>query len=91
MKHLQECVIAPIKKQRTATDQSDVAQMRTLLIAKEFENETLKMQLKILVSSMKELEEETDEYEQDVAEAWRDATARIRRMREVNIPFLQQL
>jgi len=52
-----------------------------VLVAIRQENRMLKVHIKTLHASMEELEMECDEYEKDVAESWRDATARIRRLR----------
>lgn len=57
----------------------------------EQENKMLKVHIKTLHASMEELEVECDEYEQDVAESWRDATERIRRIRELDAPLLRLL
>jgi len=64
--------------------------LRTL-VATQQENEMFKVHIKTLHVSMEELEMECDEYEQDVAESWRDATARIRSLRAFYAPFLQHL
>ena len=69
-------------------DQQDLLRV---LIDTQQENKMLKVHIKTLHESMKELDFECAEYEEDVAESLRDMAERIRRVRALDAPFLQPL
>jgi DNA repair exonuclease SbcCD ATPase subunit len=80
-----------VKEQERLLASLDKQVLLRALVATQEENKRLKVHLKTLHASMEELEVECDEYEQDVAESWREATERIRRIRALDAPILRLL
>jgi len=80
-----------VKEQERLLASLDKRILLRALVATQEENKRLKVHLKTLHASMEELEVECDEYEQDVAESWREATERIRRIRALDAPILRLL